>query len=227
MEPEMAARDAVSVRSVGGVSVAPIGAHVFLFERRNHYKTGVYKDLCVPVSVDTSIAVDKLKRSKRASNSRGSTFSQRLERSRGGRVSANRTGREARKMGGLSFALASRIGLCGSPRVATLRSRPWSAEPFGISTFLRRPVGGSETRFQTEVRTPQSGGKLAAKLPQTRTGKSECALFDPQGGCAFRADPHRVRHRPCTMNRPRVGTESRLRKKLRGGAMRRRRNERT
>ncbi len=38
---------------------------MFAYERRNHYKTRVYGDLCARVLVDTPIAIDKLKKAKK------------------------------------------------------------------------------------------------------------------------------------------------------------------
>jgi hypothetical protein len=57
---------------VGGIQLeregrqcAPIGAQVFRFERRNHYKTIVYGLVRLRIAVDTPMAADKLKKCKK------------------------------------------------------------------------------------------------------------------------------------------------------------------
>lgn len=45
---------------------APIGAMVFAIERRNHSRTAVYGDVCMGDPVDTSIAADRIQKSKKS-----------------------------------------------------------------------------------------------------------------------------------------------------------------
>ncbi len=55
-----------SVRAArGGLRAAPIGAMVFVLERLKQARTGVYDHFCRIDPVDTCIAVDKLKKSKK------------------------------------------------------------------------------------------------------------------------------------------------------------------
>lgn len=95
---------------------------MFAIERRNHAKAAVYEVLCVRDPVDTSIAIDKLERSKRASNPRGSpSFSNCVERLRAGW--AMQTTRSERQRQNVAFASigCARTGVCERVR---RRSRP-------------------------------------------------------------------------------------------------------
>jgi len=56
------------------LQIAPIGAEVFKMERRNHFRAGVYGNVCLLFSVDTSDLADKLRKLKTVVKSGGSTF---------------------------------------------------------------------------------------------------------------------------------------------------------
>ena len=65
MEPEIGPGSGPFFCRVCSVPSAPIGAPMFAIERRNHSRTGVYGDPCMPVPVDTINPVDKLKKTKK------------------------------------------------------------------------------------------------------------------------------------------------------------------
>ena len=104
VEPEIDARSARSPVEPVSSNYAPIGAQVFAIERRNHSKTGVYEDLCVRVPVDTTIAVDKIKKAEKGFKfERFDVFIQLFGSSWGQPGSKDKIEPEASRMDGLSF----------------------------------------------------------------------------------------------------------------------------
>lgn len=164
--------------------VAPIGAHVFIIERRNRSKTTVYEDLCMRVSVDTTIAADRLKNPKKGLKfDRFDVFSQPIRESWSHSGSGDGTGRETARMGGLpvdplsvnwsldfrrttpqivSSSVASALDF---PSVAHLCGRPRGVEPFGMAILLRRPSAGSRIGLCPGIHLLRFGRRVGSNLP--------------------------------------------------------------
>ncbi len=162
---------------------APIGAYVFTNERRNHYKTTVYEDLCTRVPVDTGIAADKIKRRKGLQIREVRRFFQSIRWSWRRRGSKHKIGREAAKMGGLHFdsagpnrrmqsqqetlqitlVPASSVMDRSSPTV--LRGRPPSLEPLGISVVLRCAPAELPASSRPVIQRNPAAGWVGLNLP--------------------------------------------------------------
>ena len=179
-----------------GVNSAPIGAQVFTIERRNHSKTGVYEDLCMRVSVDTTSPVDKLKKAKKGFKFERFDVSIQLIRSSWGqRGSKGRIGREAARMGGLPFDSASSdrslqsrqrtVQNASGPAssaldmlsVSRLRNPQLTLQPARISALFRYLPSESHVCSPLVNRNPQSCERTGSTLPRSEMTNSN-ALFE-------------------------------------------------
>jgi hypothetical protein len=126
VEPEIDARSAISPVEPVSSNYAPIGAQVFAIERRNHSKTGVYEDFCVRVPVDTTIAVDKIKKAEKGFKfERFDVFIQLFESSWGQQGSKDKIEPEASRMDDLSFDSASpNRSLCSPKETQQIAAGP-------------------------------------------------------------------------------------------------------
>jgi len=193
-KPQCAATGSLG-KSAGAYS-APIGAQVFTIERRNHSKTGVYRDLCMRVSVDTTCAVDKLKKEKKGFKfERFDVFSQ-LVRSPWGQLgSKGRIGRGAARMGGLPFdsgssdrSLQSRqrtvqnasgpaSSAMDKPSISQLRNPQLRFQPTGIKALFSYLPCVLYVCFPLVIRNPQSCERTGSTLPRSEMTNSN-ALFE-------------------------------------------------
>ena len=141
---------------------APIGAQVFAIERRNHSKTGVYEDLCVRVPVDTTIAVDKMKKAEKGFKfERFDVFIQLLGSSWGHQGSKDKIKPGAARMDGLSFDSARpNRSLCSTSQtrqIAAEPSRPRRIQPSLPPSEIRCGIR-NRPEFQTfSLSFPSSG----------------------------------------------------------------------
>ena len=174
---------------------APIGAQVFVFERRNHSKTGVYGILCMRVSVDTTSPVDKLKKAKKSLKfERFDVLFQPIGSSLGQWGPEDRTERGAARMCGLSFDSVSPSRSLQSqtrtlrfasgpapsaldmPSVAPLRKSKWSPQVLGIPSLLHHFPFEPHVLVPPLFRVPQRCGRAGSNLPGSEL-KTPDALF--------------------------------------------------
>ncbi len=235
-------------RSLGmsaNVHSAPIGAQMFAIERRNHSKTGVYENLCIGVSVDTTSAVDKLKKAKKGFKfERFDVFSQLIDSSSGQQGPEGRTERGATRMGGLSFDSASpnrslqarrktlqiasgpASSAMDTPSVAPLQRPLWSSQLFRIPAFFTSfplwvtglvPACDSKgaVLWKDRFQSPRLG---IEKFGQPLSIWKEDTTSDHAGIRSIR-----VRHSVCSMGWVTVGMTALIRKNMRGEPTRRRR----
>jgi len=191
VEPEIDARGVRSLVEPVSWNSAPIGAQVFAIERRNHSKTGVYENLCVRVPVDTTIAVDKMKKAEKGFKfERFDVFTQLIGSfwgPQGSKEIKDRIDRrEAAGPDGLSFdstrlkrpnrSLRSRLQtrqIAAEPDSSQLdrfpataiRSPLRSMQPFGISGFFYHSPVEPQTWIPQVFRIPQSCGRMTSFPP--------------------------------------------------------------
>jgi hypothetical protein len=169
---------------------------VFTIERRNHSKTGVYEDLCMRVPVDTTCAVDKLKKAKKGFKfERFDVFFQLIRSPWGQRDSEGRIGRGAARMGGLPFDSASSdrslqsrqrtvqnasgpaSSAMDTPSISPLRNPQLSLQPARIAALFCHLPCVSQVCFPLVIRNPQSCERTASTLPRSEMTNSN-ALFE-------------------------------------------------
>lgn len=232
------------------VNSAPIGAQVFAIERRNHSKTGVYEDLCMRVPVDTTFAIDKLKKAEKGFKfARFDVSFQPIGSLLYRQGSKDRLERRSARMGGLPFEsvppslrLPSRLcdlqiasGAAFSGLEAPLdRHTPKSIAECptlripnsfeSLPSWIEKPVRGCASKYGTLQQ------KDRFQSPRVGIERFRCPPFqqkaDTISGQAPN-QPNQVRHSACIMGWVRVGMTARLRKNLRSETTRRRCNERT
>jgi hypothetical protein len=193
-KPQCAATGSLG-KSAGAYS-APIGAQVFTIERRNHSKTGVYEDLCMRVSVDTTCAVDKLKKAKKGFKfERFDVFFQLIRSPWAQPGSKGRIGRGAARMGGLPFDSASSDRSLQSrqrtvqnasgpasfaldmPSISRFRNPQMSFQPNGMKALFRYLPCVLDVCFSLVVRNSQSCERTGSTLPRSEMTNSN-ALFE-------------------------------------------------
>jgi len=139
------------------------------------------------VPVDTTLAVDRLKKAKKGFKFERFDVFFKLIRWSWGRQGPKRTvGREAVRMGGLlgdspsadrslqsrrktpQIASSPASSARDSPSVVGLRG----AEPFGMATLLRRSPVGSQVLSWPVIRNPQFRGMIGSYLPRPELNDS-------------------------------------------------------
>jgi hypothetical protein len=183
------------------VNYAPIGAHGFAFERRNHSKTRVYEDLCTRVPVDTTIATDKLKKAEKGFKfARFDVSFQPIGSLLYRQGSKDRLERGSARMGGLPFEsappnrrlpsrrcnllIASGPAFSGLDRPSTgaLQSRLQCAQPSEFPTLFRRLPAGPKRPSAAVIRTTQRySRRTGSNLPGSESRDSD-VLFQAEGG---------------------------------------------
>ena len=179
------------------------------------------------VPVDTTLAVDRLKKAKKGFKfERFDVFFKLIRWSWGRQGSKDRIGREAVRMGGLlgdspsadrslqsrrktpQIASSPASSARDSPSVVGLRG----AEPFGMATLLHRSPVGSQVLSWPVIRSSQFRGMIGSDLPRPELNDSgvpfQSSPFNVVAASRRWSGPkrpHRVRHSPCNMGWVRVG----------------------
>jgi len=167
VEPEIDARGVRSLVEPVSWNSAPIGAQVFAIERRNHSKTGVYENFCVRVPVDTTIAVDKMKKAEKGFKfERFDVFTQLIGSSRGPQGSIDRKDREDR----IEREAAESDGL--------------SFDSTFDSTRPKRPNRSLRSRLQTRQIAAAPDSSQSGRFPATAI-RSPLRSMEPPGISGF------------------------------------------
>jgi hypothetical protein len=181
---------------------------VFAIERRNHSKTGVYGDLCLRVPVDTTFAVDKLKKAEKSFKfARFDVSFQPIGSLLYRQGSKDWLERGAATMGGLPFELpllnrrwtsrrcerqippAPALYRLDALSIGALQGRSPSAQPSEFSALLFRLPAGSQSLFGAVIRNAKRcSGRTDRNLPGSESRDSD-VLLQAEGGHDLWPDP--------------------------------------
>jgi hypothetical protein len=201
-----------------GTGSAPIGAEMFKNERRKHFRTRVYGELCIRFAVDTSSPVDKMKKVEKGF--KNERFDVSVNFTDAWPAESAPTGECDRSPAG-----DARPGwtLWSAPRRPRNSSPSPSRDRTKIAYLPGRP---NETRLDPwrSQLAPCFVGPLrfVAGAADSRRARSVCARLSPAGHMSRSTRSGNGRHIPCRTDPIWDGKTARLRKILRSGRGKRR-----